>query len=203
VVVIRSYGLESDQSVEYGDGDPAKQRAFFRGVAETIGSSLEYEPSSELNFWPGLSADDREPMARDLRATLRLERDLERVTHSSLVPRKTVFHLQYLSEQWQAALPFVGSEYRNFAAVYEGAEVDHQEEIDGPITWHLDTVERAWFRPVRALAAGHHQETPAAVLISRWWDWRRGAGDYAEDNTRTEAHAALGHIAMTLEPFVT
>jgi hypothetical protein len=168
-----------------------------REVLETVNPLLQDERASS---WSDLDPTTKEQLAHELCWTIELEPRGYIVGATFLLAGDRVRDLQRSWDRFHDNLPFDAAELRwlTTAAYRSATRNDTATWANGPEAEPTpDFVGRIGHiasRHGQIITRGQVVEVSGSELIDRWWDWRRGASDYADRDAAGEAFAALRHV---------
>lgn len=151
------------------------------GVVDDVVPSTEAVPGSR---WSELDQAAQEPWARELCDLVWLEGDSFMVGMSTIVNSGPE-----LIEGWDRYhdnLPFDAAELRWLHDTYSS--------LDDSLAVNARVLQKIASQRGHIVNRGHVVEVSGSELIDRWWDWRRGVGDYADRDAAGEAYEALRHV---------
>jgi hypothetical protein len=151
------------------------------GVVDDVMPSTEPVPGSR---WSELDQAAQEPWARELCGLVWLEGDNFMVGMSHIVNSSSA-----LIEGWDRYhdnLPFDAAVLRWLHDTYDS--------LDDSLVVNANVLRLIASQRDHIVNRGRLVEVNGAELIDRWWDWRRGVGDYAGRDAAGEAYEALRHV---------
>lgn len=192
---VEPYKLHDELPVAIGD-ELAGARAAIHWLGHLANKVDHYlkavpQPNPTTPDWSALDADGQERFAVDLDHTLGIERAIQCSLiwggfYSHTLPRKSEDKLRYRADQYRNQLPFSRGELYWLDGVYKGIS-RRQDGRVVPTTAAL-RAERADFSDP---GGGRRRQSSGAELTDRWWDWRRGIGEFANGSTHDQAHKDL------------
>lgn len=168
-----------------------------REVLEAARSLTQDERSSN---WSDLDPPTKEQLAHELCWTFELQPRAPFVGAAFLLAGERVRELQRSWDRFHDNLPFDAAEWRwlTTTAYPSAAKSDtatwangHDAEPTPDYPWRLQHVAA---QSDHIVNRGLLVEVNGSELIDRWWDWRRGAGDYSDQDAAGEALAALRQV---------
>jgi len=170
-------------------------------VLETAKPLLQDERASS---WSDLDPVTKKQVANELCWTVELEHCGSYVGAAFLLAGARVRDLQRSWDRFHDNLPFDAAEWRWLNAAYGvAAEEDPDTWANGeeaePTPNFVGRLGHIASRHGHIVDRGRVAEVNGAELIDRWWDWRRGAGDYADHDAAGEAFEALRQVKYVAE----
>jgi hypothetical protein len=150
--------------------------------------------------WEGLDADDREGLAVDLYHTVDLNMSITNVLEigepwrARILPGPLEAKLRFKVGEYQSRLPFSEGEGIWLNNEYLDPDLEHREFVRGqphPSLTPAVRVLRAKDAKFPDPGGGRLTSRSGAEITDRWWDWRRGVGEFAVRSTRDRAREAL------------
>lgn len=152
------------------------------------------QPGAHTPDWDALDAEGQELFAVDLDHALDLERIFEEALlgepfRAPVLSGHSEAKLRFKIDSYRGLLPFDKGELNWLEGTYEGITTRGEPRDHlAPLATAL-RAERGSFT-----VAGRRQTLSGAELTDRWWDWRRGVGEFEDVGTRDRAHEALQEI---------
>ncbi len=149
--------------------------------------------------WSDLDPDVKKQFAHELCWTVELESRDYIVGAAFLLADDRVRDLQLSWDDFHDNLPFDAAELRWLNAAYlsaAGEDPATSAEDPGaePAPDFVSRLGRIASRRDHIVNRGQLVEVTGSKLIDRWWDWRRGAGNYADRDAAGAAYEALRHV---------
>lgn len=167
-----------------------------REVLETAKPLLQDE---RARSWSDLDPAAKEQLAHELCWTVELEQRGPYVGTAFLLAGERIRDLQRSWDRFHDNLPFDAAEWRWLNAAYGvAAEEDPATWANGhdaePTPDFVGRLRHIASRHGHIINRGHVVEVSGGELVDRWWDWRRGAGDFTDRDAAGEAFEALRHV---------
>jgi hypothetical protein len=170
------------------------------GAREVLEAASPLSQDERTSGWSELDPATKERVAHELCWTFELQPRAPFVGAAFLLAGERVRDLQRSWDRFHDNLPFDAAEWRWLTTIaYPSAAKNdtatwangHDAEPTPDYVWRLQHVAS---RRNHIIDRGQVVEINGSELIDRWWDWRRGASDYADRDAAGEAFAALRHV---------
>jgi hypothetical protein len=177
-------------------------------LANSIDDYLERvpRPTAQTPGWDKLDAVGREAFAVDIDHVLRIDHAI----HSSLawggfythvLPRQSEARLRSDTNDYRYSLPFTTDELNVMEGVYHGyQESGPVTKTEGPCLPAVTRLRAERFGSSgRPGGSGQHGTVRSgAELTDRWWDWRRGVGEFTVQSSHERAMRELSELRSYL-----
>ncbi len=164
--------------------------------AEDLGHEIDraWPPVDEAfhSAWDELSPEQQEPWAEELWHTMWLEGIMPGAEWLADVPPEGADSLRNAVGDYHDTLPFSRAERRWFFGVYtQNAAQDASPPLAA-------VMKELGYKRAEIISLGKRETIDGHQLICRWWDWRRGVGEYeGMDTAMTSHHALINLEALT------
>jgi hypothetical protein len=174
-------------------------------LANRIDDYLERvpRPSTQTPGWAELDAVDRERFAVDLDHVLRIEHAIHASLawggfYSHLLPRQSEAKLRSHADEYRGLLPFTIGELNVMEGIYN--ESGPVVKTTGPRQSAVTALRAEQFESYsRPGGSGQHVTIRSgAELTDRWWDWRRGVGEFIVHSSHDRAMQELSELRSYL-----
>jgi hypothetical protein len=156
-------------------------------------------PTAETSGWDGLDDVGREAFVVDIDHVLRIDHAIHVSLawggfYSHVLPRQSEARLRTDANHYRSLLPFTSDELNVMEGIY------HAYQTSGPIAKTIGpslpavTALRAeqFGSSGRPGGSGQYRtRRSGAELTDRWWDWRRGVGEFTVCSSHDEAMQEL------------
>lgn len=170
------------------------------GAREVLETAHPLTQDERGSSWTDLDPAAKEQLAHELCWTIELEPRGFVVGAAFLLAGERVRDLQRSWDRFHDNLPFDAAEWRwlTTAAYPSAAKSDTATWANGddaePMPDYVGRLGHIASRRDHVVNRGLFVEVNGSELIDRWWDWRRGAGNYADRDAAGEALEALRHV---------
>jgi len=151
------------------------------------------EPDPATPDWSDLTPDEQGTFAHDFVILMELEGYLKPYDWPRLLSPEAFNTLKGAVDRYHDTLPFSDTERRWLIVRHAEAE----DDPTGPIAYAGDLVTLAAMRE-DIVSSGRRQAVTGRELIHRWWDWRRGTGDFQHLSARDDMRSALAEMASLI-----
>lgn len=162
--------------------------------------NLSSQPDENTPAWDALDAEGRDLFAVDLHYVLDLNNSIGMYSvgqpwRAQVLPGHVESKLRDRVDRYEGSLPFSRSE-----AIWLGSYIEWEEEelvlgeSHAPLTPRISAL-RAMSRRFTAPGGGSRGwQSSGAELTDRWWDWRRGVGQFAVTSSYERSREALQEL---------